>query len=135
MPQAQPSQSNRKRVLVIEDDATTIALIKQMLTEEGYDVTAVRNGKVGLKVAFSLLPDLILLDLMLPGVDGWQLYKTFQAKSAPTENVPIIVVSVIKSDEAKIESASGRKVHFIQKPFEFDTFTKYIKNVLTNSSL
>src|SRR5437867_12618269 len=67
------SHSQRARVLVIEDDATVTEVVARYLEREGYEVLTARDGPTGVHRALSASPDLIVLDLMLPGIDGFEV--------------------------------------------------------------
>ena len=63
-----------KKILLIDDDPTLLHLLGEFLENDTFDVTGALNGSVGLRLAYDQRPDLILLDVMLPGMDGWEVY-------------------------------------------------------------
>ncbi len=67
--------SNRKRVLVVEDEADTVLLLKHLLRSAGYNVLGATSGQEALKKFSEVKPNLVLLDLMMPGMDGWETYR------------------------------------------------------------
>lgn len=79
-------------ILVIEDDPTTASLLEMTLNSEGYQVLTAPNGLWGLKMARSALPDLILLDLMLPEMDGFEVLNRLRA-DPQTADVPVLILS------------------------------------------
>ncbi len=81
-----------KKILVIEDDPSTLRLIKYTLQQEGYEVLTVPNGLEGLRKAKSEQPDLIILDVMLPGIDGFEVCHRLRAEPQ-TAKLPILMVS------------------------------------------
>ena len=87
-------------LLVVDDEEDIRDLIKYNLTKEGYEVTTVETGEQALKEARNRLPDLIILDLMLPGVDGLEVCKILKA-SHETAHLPILMVSA-KGEEADV---------------------------------
>lgn len=105
-----------KRVLVIDDDRTVRMLLKVILKKAGYDVVECANGKTSLKKAESFKPDLILLDLMLPDINGLQLLETFTSKEN-LKDVPIIVLTGSTDEENKLTALRSGAVDFITKPF------------------
>ncbi|MFI5331777.1 MAG: response regulator, partial [Desulfobaccales bacterium] len=89
-------------ILAVEDDEDILELLKYNLAKEGYRATAVTSGEDGLQLARSTTPDLILLDLMLPGMDGLEVCRRLKL-DAKTRQVPIIMLTA-KGEEADIVS-------------------------------
>ena len=118
------------RILSIEDDPEMCGLIQLIFERKGHRVIGARRGELGLELIKSLKPDVLLLDLMLPDIDGWDLY--YQMKNdKELSKVPIIIVSA-KSEEQ--DAASGLRVidndRFIQKPFEVKELVDTVTNML-----
>lgn len=121
------------RILSIEDDPEMCGLIQLIFERKGHRVIGARRGELGLELIKSLKPDVLLLDLMLPDIDGWDLY--YQMKSdKELSKVPIIIVSA-KNEEQ--DAASGLRVidndRFIQKPFEVKELIDTVTNMLERS--
>jgi CheY-like chemotaxis protein len=104
-----------KRVLVIEDDPAIRESLAELLRDVGYAVSEARNGLEGLRQATEERPDLILLDLMMPAMDGWQFRKA-QKQDAMLLDVPVIVISAFGSgpEEASLGDVAAR----FPKPFD-----------------
>jgi two-component system alkaline phosphatase synthesis response regulator PhoP len=105
-----------KKILVIEDDPTTLRLTKYTLEHEGYQVLTASNGLEGLKKARSEKPDLIMLDVMLPGIDGFEICHRLRAEPQ-TAQLPVLMLSA-KARET--DKATGLKVgadDYIIKPW------------------
>lgn len=106
----------KERVLIIEDEADILELVRYNMSREGYDVSGVLSGEEGLRLAKQELPDLVVLDLMLPGMDGLEVCKIL--KSNPrTAHIPIMMVSA-RGEEADI--VMGLELgadDYITKPF------------------
>ena len=103
-------------ILIIEDEDDIAELVKYNLTREGYRVKVSQTGEKGLKEALSQLPDAIILDLMLPGINGLEICKSLRGNEK-TRNIPILMMTA-KSEEADI--VSGLEVgadDYITKPF------------------
>ena len=118
-----------KRVLIIEDEKDLAELLAFNLEKEGYVATCVHDGKLGLAQALSDLPDLILLDLMLPGMLGTEVCKALR-KDQRTAQIPIIMITA-KGDE--IDRVVGFEVgadDYIVKPFSMREMTLRIKSVM-----
>jgi two-component system phosphate regulon response regulator PhoB len=118
-----------KKVLIIEDEKDLAELLAFNLEKEGYAATCVHDGKLGLEQAGEDLPDLILLDLMLPGLLGTEVCKALR-KDQRTANIPIIMITA-KSDE--IDRVVGFEVgadDYIVKPFSMREVSLRIKAVM-----
>src|SRR5205807_10154576 len=89
-----PTQTGAARILVVEDDPTVAAIFVRYLRREGYEVLTAEDGRSALDVAVSSQPDLVVLDIMLPGLDGLEVCRRLRAK-AP---VPIVMLSA-RGDE------------------------------------
>jgi two-component system alkaline phosphatase synthesis response regulator PhoP len=106
----------KEHILVVEDEEDILELLRYNLTKEGYRVTGVLSGEEGLKAARSQPPDLIVLDLMLPGIDGLTVCRELKM-DAKTRDVPIIILTA-KGEEADI--VTGLELgadDYITKPF------------------
>ena len=118
-----------KEILIVEDDEDVMELIRYNLAKEGFNCDAAYNGQEGLKKAQGRLPDLVLLDLMLPEVEGLEVCK--RLKSSPqTEHIPIVMVTA-KSDEADI--VTGLELgadDYITKPFSPKVLVARVRAVL-----
>ncbi|MBE6595975.1 MAG: response regulator transcription factor [Ruminococcaceae bacterium] len=100
-----------KRILVIDDDIYIGNMLEELLTREGYDVTRAYSGTEALLVLEGSRPDLVLLDLMLPGLSGEELLPRIKG-------VPVIVVSAKVDTESKISLLMEGAVDYVTKPFE-----------------
>ena len=124
---------NRK-ILVIEDDPSTLRLIKYTLQQEGYQVLPAPNGLEGLRKARSEQPDLIILDVMLPGVDGFEVCHRLRAKPQ-TAKLPVLMVS---AKARGIDKATGFKVgadDYITKPWHRPELVAKIAAMLERNSV
>ena len=105
-----------KRILVIEDGPVTLRLIQYTLQQEGYQVLTATNGLAGIRKAQNEEPDLIVLDIMLPGIDGFEICHRLRAEPQ-TAQLPILMLSA-KAQE--VDKATGLKVgadDYISKPW------------------
>ena len=105
-----------KRVVVVEDDLDILELITYNLEREGYEVTGATTGEDGVEAARSTKPDLVLLDLMLPGIDGLEVCRRLKA-DPDTAHIPVVMVSA-KGEETDI--VTGLELgadDYVTKPF------------------
>jgi two-component system alkaline phosphatase synthesis response regulator PhoP len=102
-----------KRVLVVDDDAKTVELVKLYLNRDGYRVLTASDGIEALRLAREGHPDLIVLDIMLPGVDGLAVCRTLRAES----DVPIIMLTARTTDQDKLDGLDLGADDYVTKPF------------------
>ena len=107
----------QKKILIIEDYPATSRMVAEILEMEGFATVAAFDGKTGIEKAIQENPDLILLDIMLPGMDGLEVCDHLQA-DPQTKNIPIIFVTVKASaEDVKIGLGKGAS-GYISKPFD-----------------
>ena len=123
---------NRK-ILVIEDDPSTLRLIKYTLQQEGYQVLPAPNGLEGLRKAQNEEPDLVLLDLKLPGIDGFEICRCLRAEPQTAE-LPILILSAVVRE---MDNGTRLKVgadDYITKPWHRLELVTKIATVLERKS-
>ena len=109
--------SNLKCILCVEDEPEMIDLIRLILGRRGFDVHGAPGGKEGLEMVREMHPDLVLLDLMMPEMDGWEVYQQMKA-DASTRDIPVIVVTARAQNIDKVLGLHIAKVDdYIAKPF------------------
>jgi two-component system phosphate regulon response regulator PhoB len=119
----------KKTILVVEDDEDILELVSYNLSREGYQIVEVTSGEDALKRARSNLPELVVLDLMLPGVDGLEVCRILK-NNAQTAHIPIIMLTA-KGEEADV--VAGLELgadDYITKPFSPRILTARVKAVL-----
>jgi two-component system alkaline phosphatase synthesis response regulator PhoP len=102
-----------KRVLVVDDDVKTVELVKLYLNRDGYRVLTAYDGTEALRLAREGHPDLIVLDLMLPGIDGLEICRTLRGES----DVPIIMLTAKTTDQDKLIGLDLGADDYVTKPF------------------
>ncbi len=115
-----------QKVLIIEDDTHIAELLQMYLNKEGFDVSIAGDGVQGVELAEQLQPDLVLLDLMLPGMDGWSVCR----KLRETSSVPIIMLTAKGELEDKVTGLNLGADDYIVKPFEMKEVLARIQAVL-----
>ena len=105
-----------ERVLVVDDDESIRQIVSIFLTDEGYEVLGVANGQVALDIIDQFRPDIILLDLRMPVMDGWEFVRCYRAQPGP--HAPIIAfVAALHAEEERDEiGATG----LLAKPFDLE---------------
>jgi two-component system alkaline phosphatase synthesis response regulator PhoP len=119
-----------KRILVVEDDADFLELLCFNLRAAGFQVGTAKDGIEGLKKARSMRPDLILLDLMLPELDGFALCDILREDPA-TASIPIFILTAMSSQLSRFAGLdAGANAYFI-KPFEMKTLISRVEETFT----
>jgi DNA-binding response OmpR family regulator len=119
-----------KRILCIEDEPEMIDLIRLILNRHGFDVQGADGGREGLKLVKETLPDLILLDLMMPDIDGWEVYQQIKADEK-TSHIPVVVVTAKAQNIDKVLGLHIAKVDdYIAKPFSPQDLLESVQKVL-----
>jgi len=120
----------KKKVLCIEDEPEMIDLIKLILERKGFEVLGAVGGKEGLEVIRREMPDLILLDLMMPEVDGWEVFRQMRADEQ-LKDIPVIVVTAKAQSIDKVLGLHIAKVDdYVTKPFGPQELLKSVNKVL-----
>ncbi len=123
-----------KRVIYIEDDPEMIDLVMMILNRRGYQVQGAHGGRVGLDMIFNDPPDLVLLDLMMPGMDGWEVYQQLKGNER-TKNIPVIIVTAKAQAIDRVLGLHIAKVDdYISKPFRPQELVTSIERVLAGTS-
>ena len=114
---AQPLLDRPFDILIVDDTPANLRLLAQLLTEHGYKVRAVLNGQRAIEAAQAQVPDLILLDVMMPDLDGYAVCQ--RLKSLPlTREVPVIFISALDEADDKVKAFTAGGVDYVTKPFE-----------------
>ncbi len=121
--------SNKKDILIIDDMADNLRVLSSILTREGYNVRKALNWQMALTATQTVLPDLILLDIMMPEVDGYEICQTFKAWEL-TADIPVIFISALDDVFDKVKAFQMGGVDYITKPFEFQEVLVRVKNQL-----
>jgi two-component system, OmpR family, response regulator VicR len=125
---------SQKLILCIEDEEEMIDLIRLILSRRGFDVLGANGGKEGLEIIQKRHPDLVLLDLMMPDMDGWEVYQQMKANDQ-TKDIPVIVVTAKAQSIDKVLGLHIAKVDdYIAKPFSPQELLNSVDNVLNKQS-
>jgi heavy metal response regulator len=119
------------RILLVEDEKNVAAFIKKGLVEEAYTVDVAEDGPEGLLMATTADFDLIILDVMLPGLNGIEVCKTLRAKGI---NKPILMLTAVDSVERKVEGLESGADDYLVKPFAFSELLARIKALLRRTT-
>jgi DNA-binding response OmpR family regulator len=121
---------DRKVVVCVEDEPEMIDLVKLILGRKGFDLVGAVGGREGLDTVRRLKPNLVLLDLMMPDMDGWEVYQQMKADEE-LKNIPVIVVTAKAQSIDKVLGLHIAKVDdYVTKPFGPQELLQSVKNVL-----
>jgi len=120
----------KRKVLVIEDEEDLVELIGFHMTREGFEVVGAYTGEEGLRLAREMAPDLIILDLMLPGMDGLEVCRLIKQDTEKISQIPIIMLTA-KSEQTDIIAGLDRGADdYLCKPFSPRVFLAHVRAVL-----
>jgi len=114
------------RILAIEDESDILEILRSFLTTQGYEVTATSSGTEGLRQFTEVEPDLVLLDVILPGKNGWEVLKEIRTQS----DTPVIMLTALGRIDDKVKGLSQGADDYIKKPFDLEEMKARIEAVL-----
>jgi DNA-binding response OmpR family regulator len=120
---------NNKRILVVDDEVDLVETIRFSLELDGYDVLVAYNGEEALNQARKENPDLILLDLMLPKLDGYKVCRLLKFDEK-YKHIPILMLTAKIQEKDRATGMETGANEYITKPFEMDELMKKVKNYL-----
>jgi DNA-binding response OmpR family regulator len=115
------------KILIVDDDEKVTTLLKRFLSSEGYQVTVINQSSKTIQTADALLPDLFILDIMMPPPDGFTLCRMLRADPKFTQT-PILIITALDNSNSKA-TAFGADDYLV-KPFNFDELTARIESLL-----
>lgn len=121
--------NGKKRILVIEDEQGLAQMIKMRLVPCGYEVELVFDGEMGLERAREWKPDLILLDVMLPNLDGWEICRLLKF-DFDYKDIPIIILTARASKQDEETAKEARADAYMTKPFDAPVLMDKIRELL-----
>jgi two-component system response regulator MprA len=119
-----------ERILIIEDDEEILRVLKRVLTYEGYTVDTALTGQVGLTLAREQMPDLIVLDWMLPKMDGLEVCRRLQKLG----NQPILMLTAKDTTQDRVEGLDAGADDYVVKPFEIEELLARIRALLRRTA-
>lgn len=124
----------KQQVLIIEDDEIMARLYEKIFALNGYDPIIAYGGKEGIEKAKELSPELILLDLMMPKIDGFEVLDKLKLE-ASTKDIPVVVLTNLAEEENRVKAMDKGAVRYLVKSeFEPKDVVKQIKNVLSGDT-
>jgi len=118
----------KERILIIEDDDAIVRVLRRSLSLEGFDVESAGDGETGLALALENRPDLVILDLMLPGMDGLEVCR--RLRTSTSGNMPILMLTAKETVPDRIQGLDAGADDYIVKPFDLDELAARIRALL-----
>jgi two-component system cell cycle response regulator DivK len=118
-----------QRILVVEDNAKNLKLLRDVLQFSGYDVAEARSGEEGVELAGKRKPDLILMDLQLPGIDGVEALRLLR-KNPATRGVPVVAVTAFAMKNDRDRALLAGFDGYVEKPISVRALPSQVKNFL-----
>jgi len=125
---------DKKKILIVDDEVDFVVILKERLEFEGFEVREAFEGATGLEHMRREAFDVVLLDIMMPKMDGFEVLRTIQREGGTLAQTPIIVVTAYGREFLDEECKALGPVQFIRKPFHPETFLKMIQEVLAGKS-
>ena len=119
----------KKKILIIDDEEDIQKLLKIRLEQDSLTVVTAGDGASGAKMAEQEMPDLILMDIMMPNVDGYSCLKEVR-KNQKTKNIPVIMLSGKEEEKVRDLFAFQKISGYVEKPFELDNLVSKIREIL-----
>lgn len=118
------------RILVVDDSPTEMFRFKEILTKHGFDVLEAFNGADGVTLAQAELPDLVLMDVVMPGVNGFQATRQI-ARGETTKHIPVLIVSTKDQDTDRVWGKRQGAIDYLTKPIDEAQLISVIKQYLS----
>lgn len=118
-----------ERILVVEDEKTIAELVAEALKRRGYRVETVHDGDSGLHAAETSLPDLVILDVMLPGMDGWEICRRIRENNA-TKGIPVLMLTARREERDLIAGFDVGADDYMKKPFSVNELAARVRSLL-----
>ena len=122
----------KRKILIVEDEKELVKLITFHLTMAGYDVLSAKNGLEALEICDTGKPDLIILDIMLPRIDGWEVCRRLK-QNLKTRDIPIIMLSALSEVDDKLKGFDLGADDYVTKPFSPRELIVRVKRVISRS--
>lgn len=120
-------------ILLIDDDSENRDILKTRLERAGYQVTEAQNGEEGLGLTISIKPDLIILDVMMPKMDGWQVCRLLKGSPA-TSQIPVIMLTACSKQVEELRGYESGANDFVMKPWNHEHLLEIIRKWIPPAS-
>jgi PleD family two-component response regulator len=129
-----PPDADRRRILVVDDDPGTVQAARDWFARQPYEILSASNGEQGLRLAVDGEPDIILLDLKMPGLDGISVARRLKSDSR-TRAIPVILLTACRDTDSKVEAFAAGADDYVTKPFEFEEIDARVRSMLRRGQM
>lgn len=119
----------KKNILIVDDEERNLRLLSLILSNYGYDFVAARNGAEAVEMALKVLPDLVLLDIMMPEMDGYEACRRLKANGL-TAHIPVVMVTALEDRDSKLKGLEAGANDFLSKPVDSSELMVRVRNLL-----
>ncbi len=123
------AKANKSTILVVDDSTTNIALLEAVLEDKGYQIIKAQNVHDALESIKRKTPDLILLDLLIPKISGFDFFEQLR-KNKKTSGIPVIVISALTDKKSENKAIELGAIDFISKPVDIQYLIKRVESIL-----
>ncbi len=130
------AKGGKGRILIVEDEADIVEVLSKRFEREGYEVLSARTGPEGLAKAKAELPSLIILDILIPEMDGFAVFRNLKRKDAggpDTSKIPVVVLTAMGSDLRPMFEVEGVK-DYLEKPFDAVQLVRKVDEILARKA-
>ena len=120
-----------RRVLVVDDDATIRRVLHLNFEAEGYDVSVATGGEEAKEMARAIHPDIVVLDVMMPGTDGYSVLRALRS-SPQTDDIPVMLLSARASDDEVFQGWQSGADCYVTKPFELNEVLRIVADIVAS---
>ena len=120
----------KPRIMVVEDDPDLRRILKLQLTSMGYEITEAENGAEGFKSIQNEVPDCVILDLMMPVMDGFGFLKRARAIMG-TKDVPILILTASEDERNRVRGFQYQADAYMSKPYDLEKLTEQVEKLMT----
>jgi len=131
---AEIKDKTKGTILIVDDIPENLYILNRILTDKGYTVRPARNGEIALKFIQTNLPDIILLDIKMPEIDGFEVCSRLK-KDKRTSDIPVIFISALNDINEKIKGFKAGAVDYITKPFDSDELLARVRSQMICQNL
>lgn len=117
------------RILIVDDSPTEVFYFKEILTKHGFEVIEAMNGADGISIALAELPDLILMDVVMPGINGFQATRQI-TRNATTKHIPIVIISTKDQATDRVWGKRQGAIDYLNKPVDENQLIGVVKMYL-----
>ena len=122
-----------KKILIVDDEQDIVESLKFVLESTGYNCFTALNGEDGLKLAKELIPDLIILDVMMPKINGYKISRLLKFDNK-YKNIPILMITARSQEEDKLIGEETGADEYITKPFDLDDVLRLVEKYLSKEN-